>query len=248
MELAKVHDARGQKLSPCPAEKAYRLIATGRATLVSDNPLTIRLHSVITLPEPKISPDEKPLQGQRLLLHICCAPCATYTVARLRTHGAIVSGHWYNPNIHPFAEHERRRESLSTYAREIELPMIWATGYEMPRYFRAIVGHESPGERCRICYRLRLEATARAAAESGIRLFSTTLLISPYQDQRGIRQLGEELAHAYGLSFYFENFRQGFAEHHRIARAQHLYRQRYCGCLYSEWEAHDRGASPAAQQ
>ena len=164
-------------------------------------------------------------------------------MARLRELGAEVTGHWFNPNIHPYSEHERRRESLARYADEIALTMIWEPGYEMPAYFRAVVGHELFGERCRICYRQRLERTAKRAAEQGMDRFSTTLLISPYQDQAAIRELGEALGQEHGAPFYFENMRRGFAEHHRLAREHALYQQRTCGCLYSEWESLDPQAS-----
>ncbi|OGO06819.1 MAG: hypothetical protein A2Y73_02540 [Chloroflexi bacterium RBG_13_56_8] len=177
------------------------------------------------------------------MLHVCCGPCATYTVKRLREEGWDVTGYWFNPNIHPFSEHERRRETLARYAEEISLPVIWEPGYEMPAFFRAVVGHERFRERCVICYRLRLERTARVAAEGKFDAITTTLLISPYQDQDALRRLGDEFAEDCGVSFYFENFRQGFVEHHELAREHNMYMQRFCGCIYSEWEANDRRAS-----
>ena len=194
-----------------------------------------------TLPS---SPDDAgPLARRRLLLHICCAPCATYTVRRLRDEGADVTGHWYNPNIHPYGEHERRREALVGYARDIELPVIWEPGYDMPAFLRAVVGDERYRQRCEVCYRIRLERTAQAAAQGGFELYTTTLLISPYQDVEAIRRIGDELAGCYGVGFYVENLRRGFAESHRLAREAGLYRQKYCGCLYSEWEVLDRQAA-----
>jgi len=240
MEYASVLDVGGCRLSPCPSEKARRMVSLGRAELVSERPLVIRLPYSVDLPQP---PAEDPVPRGRILVHICCAPCATYTVARLREEGFQVAGHWFNPNIQPFSEHERRRETLGRYAREIGLPVKWEPGYEMPAFLRAVVGHEGYGERCLICYRLRLERTARAAGEGGFDAITTTLLISPYQNQAAIREIGEELAAAHGLAFYFENFRQGFADHHRLSREHDLYTQRYCGCVYSEWEALDRRAS-----
>jgi len=176
-------------------------------------------------------------QGRRLLLHICCGPCATYTVRRLREQAWDVTGLWFNPNIHPFSEHERRREALASFAEQVALPVQWEAGYEMPAFLRAVVGRERFRERCQICYRLRLERAAQVAAAGGYDAFSTTLLISPYQDQAGIRRIGEELGAAHGVAFYFENFRRGYAETPRLCATYGLYRQRYCGCLYSEWEA-----------
>lgn len=178
----------------------------------------------------------------RLLLHICCAPCSTYTVGRLRELAFDVTGYWHNPNIHPFSEHERRRESLVSYAAQIDLPVIWEEGYEVVEFMRAISGREGFRERCKLCYQMRLERTARVAAREGFAAFTTTLLISPYQDQQAIKEIGERLAAAHHVGFYFENFRRGWAERGRLTRQYSLYSQRYCGCLYSEWESLDRSA------
>lgn len=178
------------------------------------------------------------------MLHVCCAPCATYTAKRLRELGfGELVGLWYNPNVHPFSEHERRRETLAQYVQQIELPVIWESGYEMVDFLRAIHGRERFRERCGICYRLRLERTAQVAAREGFDAFTTTLLISPYQDRAAICAIGAELAGSYGLEFCDENFRRGWAERGRMTREHALYSQRYCGCVYSEWEAHDRGAT-----
>ncbi|MFP3896500.1 MAG: epoxyqueuosine reductase QueH [Anaerolineales bacterium] len=243
MKKARVLDAQERLLSPCSRDKARRLVAEGEADLVCEEPITIRLHRVVEIPEPKEEEEVNPLKGRRILLHICCAPCATYTVKRLRELDAEVTGYWFNSNIHPYSEHERRRQALVRYAQEIDLPVIWEAGYEMPTFLRAVVGQEMFGERCAICYDLRLKRTAQRAAEEGFAFFTTTLLISPYQDQESIREIGEKYAKAYGVTFYFENFRQGFAEHYELARAHDLYMQDYCGCIYSEWEARDEKAS-----
>jgi hypothetical protein len=197
-------------------------------------------------------------------MHICCAPCATYPVARLRTQGYEVAGFWYNPNIHPFAEHEKRRESLVSYADAVQLPIIWAAqdaaalgaaascaaaSYtDMPAFFRAVAGRERFRERCAVCYRMRLQRAAQQAREGGYDAFTTTLLISPYQDQNLICEIGETLAKEYGVAFYFENFRRGWAERGRLARNYGLYLQRYCGCLYSEWEAEMQRQSRAKRE
>lgn len=244
MSQVVVLDATGQRLSPCSPKKACRLLAEGKAELVTESPLTIQLPYAVALPaRPAQSLEEKPGQGKRLLLHICCGPCGTYTIKRLREQGFELSGFWYNPNVHPFAEHERRRECVRAYAAEVELPMLWSERYEMPVYFRAVMGHEAFGERCAICYRLRLRRTAQVASQHAFDAFTTTLLISPHQQQRLIRSIGEQLAGELGLQFYFENFRRGWAERGHTAREHDMYQQRYCGCVYSEWEAQDRGAS-----
>jgi len=247
MERALVQDMAGRSLSPCDAEKALRLVSEGRAELVCERPLTIRLAYAVQVRargekqtgRERSAPD---YQGRRLLLHICCAPCATYTVKRLRELRWSVEGHWFNPNVHPYSEHELRRETLASYAETIGLPVHWESGYEIAEFLRAVVGHERFRERCLICYRMRLERTALAARRLGLDAISTTLLISPYQDQAAIRRIGEEMAALYGVAFYFENLRRGFAEHYRLSRESGLYMQRYCGCVYSEWESCDQQA------
>ena len=235
-----VLEANGQQLSPTTPEKAKKLLAEGKATLVSEEPFTIRLPYSVELP-PRPMEVEKPGEGKRILLHICCAPCATYPIEQLREEGFQVTGFWYNPNIHPWQEHQRRRESAQKYAEAVALPVIWYEKYEMPLYLRAVVGHERFRERCRICYRMRLEKTARVAAEGGFDAFTTTLLISPHQDQAMIRQIGEEVAEEWKVGFYFENFRRGWSERGRLTHEHDLYRQQYCGCIYSEWERYNEG-------
>jgi predicted adenine nucleotide alpha hydrolase (AANH) superfamily ATPase len=243
MGKAIVLDAQGRRLSSTDEAKARRLVQTGRAVIFRQEPLTIQLSYEVNIPEPTHEAAEVPGAGRRLLLHVCCAPCVTYTVKRLRELGFDeVVGYWCNPNVHPFSEYKVRRETLHQYAQEIELPVIWEPGYPIVGFMRAINGHERFRVRCRICYRLRLEHTAQAAAKEGFDAFTTTLLISPYQDQSAIREIGQEMASVYDVDFYFENFRRGWAEQGRMTREQGLYSQRYCGCVYSEWEAKDRNA------
>jgi len=234
-----VLDAGGRRLSPTTRRKAERMLALGEATLVSRDPFVIQLPYAVDLPQPPKEPPP-PGRGKRILLHICCGPCATYPIERLREEEFQVTGFWYNPNIHPWREHELRRESAERYAQAVELPMIWYPDYEMVLFLREVVGHERFGQRCQICYRLRLRRTAEIAAQEGFDAFTTTLLISPYQDQEAIRRIGEEVGEAEGVEFYFENFRRGWARGRRLARQHNLYRQQYCGCIYSEWERYNK--------
>ena len=248
MSSVTVLDAVGQRLSSCPLEKAQRMLADGKATLVSENPLIIQLPYAVSIKShPEATLEPKPGAGRCLLLHICCGPCSTYSIKRLREQGFDVTGFWYNPNVHPFAEHERRRECIRAYAKEVGLAMIEWKDYEMPAYFRAVAGHEAFGERCALCYSLRLERTAEVAQQNGFHAFSTTLLISPYQQQALIRSIGEILAAPRGLEFYFENLRSGWSERGHMAREHRLYQQRYCGCIYSECEAAERSAAETGQ-
>lgn len=238
MSKVTVLDAQGQQVAPTSLDKARRLLREGKATLVTESPLTIRLSYTVDLPPaPKAEPAPRPGEGKRILLHICCGPCATYTILRLRELGFEVVGFWYNPNIHPFAEYEKRRETVREYAESVDLPVIWSEAYDMPRYFQEVVGHEVFGERCQRCYRLRLKEAAREAQKRGFDAFTTTLLISIHQDQAKIRAIGEELGENHGVPFFYEDFRRGWSERGRISNERGLYKQHYCGCLYSEWEA-----------
>ena len=175
---------------------------------------------------------------KKILLHTCCGPCAICTVKRLRDHGFEVTAFWYNPNVHPFTEYRSRLEAMRTLARAIELPLIVAEGYDMIDYFRAVVGHE--GDRCRDCFRLRLKKAAAVAKEKGLDAFTTTLLISPYQKHELLREVGEEVARELGIDFYYGDFRPEFHESHHLSRELDLYRQKYCGCVYSEWERYGK--------
>jgi hypothetical protein len=173
-----------------------------------------------------------------ILLHVCCGPCATYVAKSLLDKGLRVTAFWYNPNVHPFREHQLRLEAMQTLSQKTNLPLIVAEGYDMLEYFHAVVGHES--NRCPDCYRLRLEKTARIAHEKGFDSFTTTLLISPHQEHDLIRELGEELGKKHSVEFCYEDFRPGFRESHRISREFGLYHQGYCGCVFSEWERYGK--------
>ena len=173
-----------------------------------------------------------------ILLHCCCGPCATYTVKWLREHEFEVAAFWYNPNIHPFTEHRKRLESMQSLASKSDLSLTIAERYDMIDFFRAVVGHE--GNRCPDCYRLRLTKTAQAAKERKFDLFTTTLLISPYQNQAQIRDAGEAAGHQSGVEFYYHDFSSGFRESQQMSRELDLYRQKYCGCLYSEFERYSK--------
>ena len=117
----------------------------------------------------------------KILLHICCAPCSIYPVETLRQTGHDLRGYFYNPNIHPYREFEKRLSTLKAYASKIELPLIIDDQYELQEFLRSIVFRET--ERCRICYYLRLRKTAQIAKHGKFDAFSTTLLVSPFQKQ-----------------------------------------------------------------
>lgn len=171
----------------------------------------------------------------KVLLHICCAPCLIYPLEILQKEGFSVSGFFYNPNIHPFSEYKTRRDSLYPYAEKINLEVI-CPEYDVNEYFRKIAHNESAPGRCKICFRLRLEKTAQFARDNKFNSFTTTLLVSPYQDQELLKTIGEKLSQDLGIDFFYRDFRPGNRPAHAKAKAAGLYCQKYCGCLYSEIE------------
>ncbi|OGO43058.1 MAG: hypothetical protein A2Z05_03855 [Chloroflexi bacterium RBG_16_60_22] len=171
---------------------------------------------------------------KKVLLHVCCAHCAAFTIEHWRRQGYAVSGLWYNPNIHPFTEHQRRLESMASLARELDLPLTVADGYDMAAYFRRVAGHEDG--RCRHCFDLRLGKTAETAREQGFDAFTTTLLISPHQKHDLIKEIGDGIAAQRGVAFLYADLRKRYSDSRHITKPLDLYRQQYCGCLYSELE------------
>jgi predicted adenine nucleotide alpha hydrolase (AANH) superfamily ATPase len=169
-----------------------------------------------------------------VLIHVCCAHCAAYTVAYWRQQGYEVSALWYNPNIHPYLEHQQRLESTKNLAIEINLPLIIIEGYDMIEYFRRVAGHEA--ERCQYCFDLRLSKTAEAARQNGFSAFTTTLLISPHQKHDIIQETGHKIAEEHGPEFLYADLRKRYSDSRHLTKPLNLYRQQYCGCVYSEWE------------
>ena len=176
----------------------------------------------------------------KLLLHACCAPCSVQCVEALAEEGVKPDLFWYNPNIHPYTEYRARRDALKNFAEKKELPLIEEDEYGLRFFIREVEKGGCPagpgGHRCGFCYRLRLERAAQAAAEKACDFFSTTLLISPYQNHDLIKQTGEEMAARYGVGFFYRDFRPRFREGQNQARAAGYYMQKYCGCIYSEEE------------
>ena len=169
-----------------------------------------------------------------ILLHTCCGPCGCYTTKRLTEEGLKPTLFFYNPNIHPYQEQLRRREGAEQLAAARDLPLLVEPGYELEEFLVAVAG--DPQNRCEQCYRMRLTRAAEKAKNLGFRLFGTTLLISPYQNRDVICKIGKELAVDYGLEFHDEDFRPGFRQSQTLASELGIYRQKYCGCIYSEKE------------
>ena len=176
---------------------------------------------------------------KKLLLHICCSPCLMYpyTVAAAPPPGNKfdkVIGYFYNPNIHPYSEYLRREESLKKFSEMVGFKVIYEKNYDMEEFIRNIVFREE--NRCYYCLGNRLEKTAALAKSSKFTHFSTTLLYSKHQNHDYIKEAGFNLQKKYGVNFYYEDFRQGYKEGINLSQEYGLYRQNYCGCIYSEKE------------
>ena len=175
----------------------------------------------------------------KLLMHVCCAPCSVYCIDSLRKEGIEPTLYWFNPNIHPYIEYKTRRDTLKEYTKSIGVNAIFEDDYGLREFCKNVIGDLE--NRCmNYCYRVRLEQTAKYAKEHGYEAFSTTLLISPYQNHEGLKQVGEEMSKKYGIPFFYEDFRPGFREGQARARELGLYMQKYCGCVFSEEDRYKR--------
>jgi predicted adenine nucleotide alpha hydrolase (AANH) superfamily ATPase len=169
-----------------------------------------------------------------ILLHICCGPCLIYPFSRLKDKGFKISGFYYNPNIHPVSEYSRREEALKLLNQEFSLEIEYSEHKESD-FSQAINTQENPAapRRCIICWSLRLRKTAQQAKQNGFTVFSTTLLVSPYQNHELLKKIGRQISRETGIDFYYEDFRPGFKQAQLEARSKGIYRQKYCGCKYS---------------
>jgi predicted adenine nucleotide alpha hydrolase (AANH) superfamily ATPase len=166
----------------------------------------------------------------QLLMHMCCAPCSVYPLSVLRQEGIEPVGVFFNPNIHPVEEFERRRDTVKRFAEMKSMKVEYFDDFRQPDW----ENFEGPGgARCAMCYSVRMEKAAILAAEGGYDAFTTSLLVSPYQQHDLIKQLGNKFAALYGVKFYYRDFRPGFRQGQQEARELGLYRQKYCGCIIS---------------
>ena len=172
------------------------------------------------------------------LIHTCCAPCSISCIKQLRAEAIAPTSFWFNPNIHPFTEYKSRRNTLREYAKTIDLPLVEEDFYGLRTFTKAVI--DDLAHRCGYCYETRLERTAQYAAEHGFDSFTTTLLISPYQNHALLQEVGEFMAQKYGVPFLYRDFRPGFREGQEEARALELYMQKYCGCIFSEEERYQK--------
>lgn len=171
----------------------------------------------------------------KLLLHICCAPCSAACIKVLRENNINVTGYWYNPNIHPYKEYENRLNALKEYSKLIDLKVIYYDYYGLREFTTNVINDLN--NRCEYCYYSRMENVVKYAKENGYDAFTTTLLVSPYQNHEMIIEIAEELAKQYDIKFIYQDFREGYRIGQQMAREAGIYMQKYCGCVYSEEES-----------
>jgi len=173
---------------------------------------------------------------KKLLLHTCCAPCITIPLERLKAEFEI-AGFFYNPNIHPEQEYEKRLNEITKWTQQTGIPLI-VHKYETNRWFELVKGLEvepEGGKRCEVCFRIRLEQTAELAKQKGFDYFTTTLSISPHKNATVINLIGNEIGTKVGIRFFEANFKKkdGFKQSVELSKIHDFYRQDYCGCIYS---------------
>lgn len=170
-----------------------------------------------------------------ILVHSCCAPCATASVESLIQDAEAPFLYFYNPNIHPWTEFMARADAFKAYLAETGMPGFVDDTYGLIKFISTAPALIRPA-RCEHCYRMRLSAAAGKAAQMGIGRFTTTLTISPYQDHELIRKVGEEEASVRGIEFVYRDFRPLYRKSRSMARQAGYYMQKYCGCVFSEAE------------
>lgn len=186
----------------------------------------------------------------RLLLHACCAPCSSYCLEYLSKHFSVTVL-FYNPNIYPEQEFDKRAKELARLVRELPADntvSVVIDRFEPSEFYNAVKGLENTGEggeRCAACFKLRLKRAAQYAKENGFDYFCTTLTISPLKNAQRLNNIGEELSPIYGVDFLPSDFKKkgGYARSVELSGQYGLYRQNYCGCFFSMREAEQRQAN-----
>ncbi|MFV0314517.1 MAG: epoxyqueuosine reductase QueH [Anaerotignum sp.] len=187
-------------------------------------------------------------QRPKLLLHSCCAPCSSYVLDYLSSYFDITI-FYYNPNISPKEEFVFRAQEQENLIKTMPLKssVSFLLGdYDTSSFFALAKGHElepEGGARCKACYQLRLQKTAETAKQGGFDYFTTTLSISPHKDSQALNQLGKQLSETFDISYLFSDFkkRDGYRLSCQLSQTYGLYRQDYCGCVYSKLEMERKG-------
>ena len=185
----------------------------------------------------------------KILMHMCCGPCSCYPTEKLRAEGLEPTGFFFNPNIHPYQEWRKRLRAAREFAEKVNIKFFAENHYGL-RDFLSKVSNVVEGidseetfknsdgwhNRCKICYSWRLSETAKFAAENNFEIFTSTLFYSIHQNHELMKKLAEHFAKIYGVQFYYEDFRAGWQRGIDLSLELELYRQNYCGCIFSEEE------------
>lgn len=185
-----------------------------------------------------------------LLLHSCCAPCSSYCLELLSQHFAVTV-FYYNPNIYPPEEYEMRVEEQDRFIKEFpsKYPISFVEGtYDTAKFYEMAKGMEQlkeGGERCFACYEMRLRESAEYAKEHGFDFFTTTLSISPLKNAEKLNEIGQKLEAEYGIKYLYSDFKKqnGYKRSTEISNEYDMYRQYYCGCVYSKKQRDDEIAA-----
>lgn len=180
----------------------------------------------------------------KLFLHACCGPCSSYCLEYLNSYFDIIF-YYFNPNITPESEYRYRLSELKRLTEEMPHENkieFFPAEYDPKEFYRLVKGHENDperGERCQICMHYRLEKTAIAAKSYGADYFTTTLSISPYKDSQFLNEAGAEISQKYGVPYLFSDFKKknGYKRSIVLSREYNLYRQDFCGCVFSKMES-----------
>lgn len=171
----------------------------------------------------------------RILMHMCCGPCSLYPIDNIReflsNKNFSITGIFYNPNIHPYEEHVKRMEGASIAAHSKGIELVKFSDFDQSKWVNFGGTDE---ERCNLCYTMRLVFVARYASENGFTHFTTSLLVSPYQNHQQLCQTALMASEKYGIEFLYRDFRPGFRSGQSEARSLGIYRQKYCGCILSK--------------
>lgn len=175
-----------------------------------------------------------------LLLHICCGPCSIWPARELLREGYQLVGYFYNPNIHPLAEYLRRREGAQQCAERLAIPLECEDDWDVGAWLTMQLPERATAKRCQNCITQRLQAAASAAQKRGLPCYSTSLLYSRYQPHDFIRDEGERIGRMAGVSFVYRDFRRFWQAGIEESKKWDIYRQKYCGCIFSEAERYSK--------
>lgn len=176
--------------------------------------------------------------SKKILLHACCGICSSYPISYLQEQGYEVVVYFYNPNIYPEEEYQKRLDAEKTLCSHFCCKLIEGE-YETEKYYEYVKGLENEpekGARCDKCFELRLSKAAQIANEYGIKEFTTSMVISPHKNYEKLTSIGEKIAQEYNLNYLATNFRKndGFLKTNQISKSLNLYRQNYCGCKFAK--------------